>query len=296
MKTLAKFVLTGSCIILPACSPSKTELKLSVELAEMRAAQAAEQNQRQNLDAALKAEIGAVNARIQELTSLVKKLDAASKEAEAVKINSAVEKEYAIDGAVFIVTKGGESYKLGLVELMLFNDTELRQKLEARKTDQTNELKRLQPAHQTAIENVAMLKKKYDAARDAWFDSTSNDRLKAQMDAAQKEWLDAMIAEGNASAAVRDSLSGRFFFKALPTPVAATKTDADGHFKITLPKTGSYCIAAQASRSVGKNQESYFWVLPLEFDSTTGKATISLNNDNTTSSGNKLSLIQTNDH
>ncbi len=285
--------------MLTACGPSKTELKLSVELAELRAAQAAEQNQRQNLDASLKAEIGAVNTRIQELTSLVQKLDAASKEVEAVKINSAVAKEYAIDGAVFIVTKGGESYKLGLVELMFFNDAELRQKLEARKTDQTNELKLLQPAHQVALANVEMLKKKYDAAEAAWFELTSNDQLKAQLkvqyDAAHKEWLAAVNVEGNTAAAVRDSLSGRFFFKELPTPVASTKTDADGHFKITLPKTGSYCIAAQASRSVGNKQESYFWVLPLEFDSTTGKATISLNNDNTASSGNKLSLIQTND-
>jgi hypothetical protein len=261
----------------------------------MRTTQAVEQTQRQNLDAAMKAEIAGVNAKIQELTSLVKKLEASSKEAEAVKVSSSVAKEYTIDGAVFIVTKGGESYKLGLVELMFFNDAILRQKLEALKTDQTKELKRLQTEHHAATEKVEMLKQKYDSAQKAWLDSTSNERLSAQYDSARNEWTAAVVVEARASAAVSNSLSGRFFFKSLPIPAATTKTDADGRFKMILPKTGSYCIAAQASRSVGNKQESYFWVLPVEFDST-GKATLSLNNDNTTSSGDKLSLIQTNDY
>jgi hypothetical protein len=54
--------------------------------------------------------------------------------------------------------------------------------------------------------------------------------------------------------------SDAFFFSCLGSAIQGAETDAEGKFTIEVPSTGTYVIAAQAERSLGKDTESYYWL------------------------------------
>ena len=43
----------------------------------------------------------------------------------------------------------------------------------------------------------------------------------------------------------------------LAAPVSSVKTDADGKFKLHVPKSGEFVLVADSSREVGDKSESY---------------------------------------
>jgi len=73
--------------------------------------------------------------------------------------------------------------------------------------------------------------------------------------------------------------SPRFYFDGLPAPFRTTKTDADGKFQMQVPRSGSYAVAALASREAGPLGETYCWVL-LVNPHEKSPAKIMLANDN----------------
>jgi len=72
--------------------------------------------------------------------------------------------------------------------------------------------------------------------------------------------------------------SAQFYFEGLPTPVGTSKTDADGKFALSVP-AGKYVIAANSSRDVGKDTESYFWLVLVDTTSRPNQS-VMLSNDN----------------
>jgi hypothetical protein len=52
-----------------------------------------------------------------------------------------------------------------------------------------------------------------------------------------------------------------YFFERLPKPVFMTRTDSQGHFRVTLPVGKRFLIAARSSRLVIGETEYYYWLV-----------------------------------
>src|SRR5206468_10466475 len=86
-------------------------------------------------------------------------------------------------------------------------------------------------------------------------------------------------------AAQRDALvqdyvrwtAGEFYYEGLPHPETEAKTDADGKFSVTVPRSGSYLLAARAERETPA--EKYFWIVPVTEDMLK-RGSVFLSNDN----------------
>jgi hypothetical protein len=75
------------------------------------------------------------------------------------------------------------------------------------------------------------------------------------------------------------TLSADKCLEQVTSATVTAETDADGLFKIKVPKKGRFIILASTQRAVGNSTERYFWIVPfsLEGDSS---ANIRLSNDN----------------
>lgn len=133
-----------------------------------------------------------------------------------------------ITGQVFVVTKGGENFKLGLVEVGLY-PAEAFKKYKAEMTaimaPKENELK-VQRSALMAIDG-------YDPARMAKITMLMNQTLEHYY----SRW------------------------DLLPSPSVTTKTDAEGHFVLSHTLPGQYVVFARAKRRVGKQTEMYVWAV-----------------------------------
>jgi hypothetical protein len=79
------------------------------------------------------------------------------------------------------------------------------------------------------------------------------------------------------------------YFLGLPEPTATAKTDADGRFKLNLPVEGDFVIVASSTRQVFDKVEKYYWMVRLK----PAELTLSLSNDNLTSSRGPDSILTT---
>lgn len=70
-----------------------------------------------------------------------------------------------------------------------------------------------------------------------------------------------------------------------------SETDADGNFKVRIPKRGNFVAIATAQRTIeGSQVENYYWVVPISLNGqSTGE--IHLNNDNELISGQNGSSV-----
>jgi hypothetical protein len=164
-----------------------------------------------------------------------------------------------LTGDIFIVTKGGMNIKLGLVRVSIIPDTAVGPFLEKMKWAW-----RSGSDARTQRELSA-----FQALSDA---RTAGDAATIEMRV--RELTDA-LNESNYFH------SSAYYFSELPQSIAQAKTDADGHFVVSLPRTGRFALAAQATRTVGNTTEKYYWIVWVSLN---GAATgnIMLSNDNLT--------------
>ncbi len=174
-----------------------------------------------------------------------------------------------IQGQVFIVTRSGESIKLGLVEVCAYNRNEIDEAL--KKVDER--LKKSREGSHVISEKVDDLVKQASAAED--YNLT----------------LDLMAPQDLLKRRENYLFSSQPYFAALPNPVACTKTDTDGNFVISVPLFGQFVIGARARRSVGDETEHYAWLIIT--DHPAGSQKLMLSNDNLTSAGGENSLLKT---
>lgn len=212
-----------------------------------------------------------------------------------------------IDGEVFVVTRGGQSIKLGLVEAVLIPMDTLTPHLDARTAEKTNAFARLDPQIQAAEAQiqaaeaeVQRLQQEEHALfelylKDVFLNSEKERTYRAAQDATSQARRKESQARRKASALreeKRSFMSGAFYFDSLPSPLRGTKTNSDGRFRLMVPASGSYAIAAVASRHVVDRVERYYWLLKIDSKAGSSQA-IMLSNDNMTSSDSVESLIRT---
>ena len=199
-------------------------------------------------------------------------------------------------GDVFIVTKGAQNFKLGLVDVHFIREADflvalspkvdaavlrvakLREEVEHRKAVAPHMLvmaKGLDKSQITkkTLELTATLRPADLGTAQREHDEAVRDNQKEMA----KYW-DQQKKIKSALAELETYESGCAFAQGLPPPALAAKTDADGKFTGSL-LPGRYAAVAEAHRAVGKETENYCWLVWITM---TGEAEkrLMLANDN----------------
>jgi hypothetical protein len=176
-----------------------------------------------------------------------------------------------VAGQVFIVTNGGQNIRLGLVEVRAIPESEIKpfvaQKLKAA------ELQRpaLEEAVTEARRHYEQAKANVRAAANDYMDADFGERMSALSTRFSREDTarDKLTTLNDAEGKLGFISAPEFFFTGLPQGVASARTDADGKFTLTVPRSGKYALAARAQREVFGSTEFYYWLVWVEADGTT---------------------------
>lgn len=186
-----------------------------------------------------------------------------------------------INGGIFIVTKGGQNIKLGLVEVNVFPmDTLLPYLLECKK-DRDDQLSIL-------LKKIEAAKIEYDAAfqevENAFhWDFDNFDTAIEAREESELKWLKLRTEEKEITSCI-------FFFRELPVPLTSTKTNSEGKFNILIPGSGLHVIVASATRHVFDEVEKYYWITTID-PKNGSRQTAILSNDNLISTDDIEELI-----
>jgi hypothetical protein len=206
------------------------------------------------------------------------------------------EKPVTINGTVFIATEGGESVKLGLVDVLLYRPEIVSQTFASNAAsveDARESLAATTKAKlQAQIDNCnSQLMGQIDGIGNEAKEQLNRlnsdpslDTVKATLDESaatthsheqetqaiwsviarskkEMESLDSRSPDEWAKLFPRETLG--LYFKDLPPEIARGTTDADGRFSIVAPSAGNFILCAQASRTLGTVNEYYFWAVPV---------------------------------
>ena len=187
-----------------------------------------------------------------------------------------------LTGQIFIVTKGHESKKLGLVAVAVFDEKEAKDAIDSVRAKTLPDVARLQKLL-PGLKNFSMAAwHSLDLIREEYVRGRSPLEL---YEASRELQQDAVQLRGNAQKYLTYLLSARRFFKELPQPIATTKTDADGNFVIQIPDDRDLVIGAAATRAVFGDTESYHWLVRVPKPP---PSRIMLSNDNLASTGDSI--------
>ena len=188
-----------------------------------------------------------------------------------------------IEGQVFIRTEGAETFKLSLVDVLVFEKKVLEENLQKKREIAKPLYEYLEPFAKQVGEEYVRADKAVKAAIGRG-DGSFNKALDARSKIAD-------VKRGLRWAADY-TMSADYYFSGLPQPLQTTKTDADGKFSFKVPG-GSYVLAAFSSRKVGKDTESYHWMLKVTADA---DKKVMFANDNLCSNDSADSVIIALDH
>ena len=170
-----------------------------------------------------------------------------------------------LTGTVFIVTEGAQTFRLPLTAVEVVRADEFRKYC---KEVEAEFAKFLTSRGEIRREKNVQYRAKLDAEKD----------ISAQIPIIREERrrFEKSIEEDRVSA------WGYYFGQRANlkvSPVGTGQADADGKFKIQVPRPGAYFVKAHAKRSVGEKTEFYRWIVPVTI-SATGDATLDLSNQN----------------
>ena len=176
-----------------------------------------------------------------------------------------------IEGQIFIRTTGGETIKLSLVDVLLFDDKTISEHLDRKRTKALPLEEYIGPLEKAAREASEKAEKIWEAAGRNYDEGTDSRNKKGV-------WrrLHAKLVYLH---------SAFYILPGLPESLQINKTDADGKFSFKVP-SGSYVLVANSSRQAGKETEFYRWMVKAKL----GKK-VMLANDNLSSSISAESLI-----
>jgi len=188
-------------------------------------------------------------------------------------------RESNIDGEIFIVTQGGQSIKLGLVEVMAFPEVDAQKFIEEKNKKAPDEYLR---------DSQEFIKSQKEYAHRRWIEALekmgyllhSDDPPQAMTDAIadarqwQKRYEYINLAEF-------EWPKGGFYYNDLPLNEVVEKatTNADGKFTLTLPSKGKYLLVAHSQRQIADSKEEYYWLIWV-FVTGNSKDHIMLSNNN----------------
>ncbi len=187
-----------------------------------------------------------------------------------------------ISGQVFIVTKGRDNIKLALVEVAAIPEQSVSQHIKIKHENGLQQQKLLLPAYEAAkkeyekaeaveVRNAEVVRKRHDSGRGVYVDQWAAwNKASAVYSSKRESWLKIKNQYDHFD-------SGQFYFEKLPASAAVSKTDADGKFGLSLTG-GKYVIAATTSRQIGRDEETYYWLIFA--NTSTLNQPLMLSNDN----------------
>ena len=213
-------------------------------------------------------------------------------------IGCASQRQGELKGEVFIVTKGGENIKLGLVEISVIPEAEINAAIAKKKPAMDSTLAQLKSDFDKASAEYNSVHQRYEQA-DQNYDRAQKEATTALLanplsggyEQAQKRavsWSnersklfmpdsEARIKKDSAEWKAKGFPTAEFFFDGLPTGITKTMTNSNGEFSVTLPRKGKFAIAAHAHRETP--EEKYYWLIWVSLDDQATK-TIMLSNHN----------------
>jgi hypothetical protein len=203
-----------------------------------------------------------------------------------------IQPDLSVDGEVFFVKKDGERIQLELVEVVLIPMETLTPYIESRTAKRMNGLAALAPQIKAGEAEVELWQHEVKSRYNALMKDVLNDSKKKKLHSAYEARLDAVRKLAKLKRQAERLMSGAFYFESLPSPLRRAKTNSAGRFRLLAPASGSYAIAAQASRHLVKEVERYYWLLKID-PKAGATQSIMLSNDNMTSSKSVNSLIST---
>jgi hypothetical protein len=201
-----------------------------------------------------------------------------------------------LDGEIFIVTKSAQNVRLGLVEVMMFGEKEIKEhiekkekRVEAEKPDFDKEIARLEGSISKFKENLQKQKDLTERERKLGADTSAGKRAAKNTEDMVTLFEDIKKAEVKRKGTWPSS---RHYFKDLPQATASTRSNSDGKFSLKAPRDERIAIAARATRDLPDAKEEYYWLVWVSLDGKENKNII-LGNHNVMSSGSKESVVST---
>lgn len=188
-----------------------------------------------------------------------------------------------LEGEIFIVTKGGQNFKLGLVAIHLHLLPSVTGFFQRKAKDGAMAQGRLSGPLRQAEAQLLQANEIEDQAWKITLDSKYDDPKREEKERALEEAKQV----GSSKRDVHRELSDKknyfdtqdYYFDGLPHSLLMVRTNADGKFSIPLPIVGDFIITARAEREVGKESEKYYWVVPVSLNGN-AKSAIMLSNHN----------------
>ncbi len=185
-------------------------------------------------------------------------------------------REREISGQIFIVTKGRENVKMGLVGVHVATEAQL-------KTSGAEILRDYKQARQEHEQSQAQARA--DLAAVQQIESDLKSLVPSGLTVTEANELSTEIEsrrrtlESKANDQSQSELLGKMLVTRLleKLPSISAKTDADGRF--TVKAKGKVWLLAQTARTVGKNEETYLWAAVADPTTTQNQNAMLLSND-----------------
>ncbi len=183
-----------------------------------------------------------------------------------------------LTGEIFIVTKGGITYRLDSIAVIAIPEDAARRHLDSRARHQEIDSKNLQ----REIDDLTATLKKAKAEEDRLWKILQLDESNSQKAAAWRVAYNeakklAKQIEGPRAQQKRVR-SGQYFFEDLPSAVSAARTDINGKFTLIIPRKGQFVVAACGPYETFRDTEPY-WFVSVSLDGEPSKHLV-LSNDN----------------
>jgi hypothetical protein len=205
-------------------------------------------------------------------------------------------RERTITGEIFVVTEGGQNYKLGLVSVGLVSAEKLTPHIEKKTKEANDNLLPIYSNYRQLKDSIALLDKldnDLEQKRRLLRIYDENNELLSVLNKLRSV-IQRKISLDQTIAPLEDTFerytSGGFFLHGLPQLDDSSKTDSEGRFNLLGQKDRKYFIVASASRSPGDKTEYYYWIVEYPNPSFREGEKILLSNDNLFEPLIKLSL------
>jgi len=191
-----------------------------------------------------------------------------------------------VTGEIFIVTQGGQNYKLGLVKVGLVNADKFTPYLDDKLRQANQNILPIYGTYMTMKDSSVLL-------------NTLNEELdnkKRMLDISDRNGEMLSVLSNKVEVAFRRLVlhrrisplediyqkytSSDFFLSGLPQLDDSSKTDSDGQFNLVVQKDAKYFIIASASRNIGDKKEYYYWIIEYPNSLFREGEKILLSNDN----------------
>lgn len=184
-------------------------------------------------------------------------------------------KSQSLAGQAFIVTKGSGVYKLALLEMNFYRDDAFEKEIKLHAQNYSEEYRELFKQLKEDEDRLNASKRNLESVKLQIKLGTKDDS--DEYPAFEIYRKSALRFNGTAINYLDIAYAKPVFERLIP--VKSIKTDADGRFQLELP-AGKYIMYSKGSRSIGRSEEDYRWLLRVDLNKS--KNELILNNDNLT--------------